>query len=224
VPGSNSILSRKQRFIVLKVMAMLTLVRWYNVLLIGIGLYLSAIFLLNSESEWLATLLNYKLHLAIGSLCFYIMAGYIINAFYDFEKDLVNNPKGTIFNRIVSKTFCLNTYFLFNFIGTLLAIFVDWKVLLLNSILCFALWFYSHKLRKKPFTGELGASLLTIAPFVSLSIYYQHTNLKIGLYIGFLFALTLTREIVKKLVGMKGDLVYGDKSLPIIWGINKTKG
>ncbi len=171
----------------------------------------------------MATVLDYKLHLSILSLSFLIMGGYIINAFYDFEKDLVNNPKGTIFNRVVSKAFCLNTYFLFNFIGTLLAAFVDWKILLFNSGLCFALWFYSHKLRKKPFTGELGASLLTIAPFVSLSLYYQHTNLKIILYIGFLFALTLTRELIKKLVGMKGDLVYGDKSLPIIWGVNKTK-
>jgi 4-hydroxybenzoate polyprenyltransferase len=223
VPSQNSLLNRKQRFIVLKVMAMLSLVRWYNILLVSLGLELSAVFLLNPENEWLETLLDYKLHFLIASLCFYIMAGYIINAFYDFEKDLVNNPKGTIFNRVVSKRFCLNTYFLFNFIGTVLAIFIGWEILLLNSVLCFVLWFYSHKLRKKVFTGELGASLLTIAPFVSLSVYYGHTNLKIALYIGFIFALTLTRELVKKLVGMKGDLVFGDKSLPIVIGIKKTK-
>lgn len=220
---SNSLLNRKQRYVLIKVMAMLSLVRWYNVLLISSGLYLSAIFLLNPENKWLTTLLDYKLHLGIASLAFFVMAGYIINAFYDFEKDLVNNPRGTIFNRVVSKAFCLNTYFLFNFIGTILAAFVGWKILVFNCLLCFALWFYSHKLRKKPFTGELSASLLTIAPFVSISLYYQHTNLKIMLYVGFLFALTLTRELVKKLVGMKGDLIYGDKSLPIIWGIGKTK-
>jgi len=151
------------------------------------------------------------------------MAGYIINAFYDFEKDLVNNPKGTVFSRIVSKTFCLRTYFLFNFLGTVLAAFIDWKILFYNCVLCFMLWLYSHKLRKMLLVGELSASVLTIAPFVSLSLYYWHTNLKIFLYIGFLFVLTLTREMVKKLVGMKGDLVYGEKSLPIVWGVPKTK-
>ena len=202
---------------------MLSLVRWYNVLLINIGLYLSAIFLLHTSKEWLITLLDYKLHLSILSLSFLIMAGYIINAFYDFEKDLINNPKGTVFSRIVSKSFCLNTYFLFNFIGTMLAFFVGWKILLYNSILCFALWFYSHKLRKKPLIGELSASILTVAPFASLSIYYWKTDFKIILYIGFLFALTLTRETIKKLVGMKGDLIHGDQSVPILWGISKTK-
>jgi len=202
---------------------MLSLVRWYNVLLINIGLYLSAIFLLHSESEWISTLLHYELHISILSLDFFIMAGYIINAFYDFEKDLVNNPKGTVFSRIVSKSFCLRTYFLFNFMGTILAAFIDWKILLYNCVLCFTLWLYSHKLRKMLLVGELSASILTIAPFASLSLYYWHTNLKILLYIGFLFVLTLTREMVKKLVGMKGDLVYGEKSLPIAWGVPKTK-
>lgn len=206
-----------------KIFAMLSLVRWYNVLLINIGLYLSAIFLLHSESEWISTLLDRDLHIIILSLDFFIMAGYIINAFYDFEKDLVNNPKGTVFSRIVSKTFCLRTYFLFNFLGTVLAAFIDWKILFYNCVLCFMLWLYSHKLRKMLLVGELSASVLTIAPFVSLSLYYWHTNLKIFLYIGFLFVLTLTREMVKKLVGMKGDLVYGEKSLPIVWGVPKTK-
>lgn len=221
--NSNSILNRKQRYVLIKVLAMLSLVRWYNVLLINIGLYLSAVFLLHTSNDWLTTLIDYKLHLSILSLSFLIMAGYIINAFYDFEKDLINNPKGTVFSRIVSKSFCLNTYFLFNFIGTVFAFLVGWKILLYNSILCFVLWFYSHKLRKKPFTGELSASILTIAPFASLSIYYWKTDFKIILYIGFLFVLTLTREIIKKLVGMKGDLVYGDQSIPIILGVPKTK-
>ena len=202
---------------------MLSLVRWYNVLLISIGLYFSAVFLLNYETDWLSTLFDYKLHLSILSLDCIIMAGYIINAFYDFEKDLVNNPKGTIFSRIVSKTFCIRTYFLFNLLGTLLALFVGWKVLLFNIGLCFALWLYSHKFRKIVMAGELGASILTVAPFVSLSLYYWHTNLKIALYIGFIFALTVTRELIKKLVGIKGDSVYGDKSLPIVWGVRKTK-
>ena len=202
---------------------MLSLVRWYNVLLLTIGLYLSAIFLLNPDQHWIETLKDWRLHVNIASLNFFIMGGYIINAFYDFEKDLINNPKTTIFGRIVSKAFCLNTYLLFNFIGTALALFLGWKILLFNCVLCFSLWFYSHKLRKKALISELSASILTIAPFIAISLYYHTTDGKIVLYVGFLFALTLTREVIKKLVNLKGDLIYGDQSTPIVIGIWKTK-
>lgn len=216
-------LSNKQRLILLKLLALLSLVRWYNILLITFGLYLSAIFLINPRAEWLATTLTYKLHLTIASLAFFIMAGYIINSFYDFEKDIINRPKTTIFGRIISKKTCLNAYVIFIVIGFTLSFFVGWKVLIFNTIFSFSLWFYSHKLRKKAFTGELGASLLTVAPFVSLTIFYLETNLTIILYIGYIFAITLTREVIKKMVYLKGDLIVGEKSLPIIWGIKRTK-
>lgn len=219
---TNSVPSNRQ-YILVKLMAMLSLVRWYNVLLITIGLYLSAIFLLNPTQAWTTTLLDYKLHFLIASINFFIMGGYIINAFYDYEKDLINNPETTIFGRVVSKAFCLNSYFLFNFMGTVLAAFPGWEVLLFHSAFCFALWFYSHKLRKKPFISELSAAFLTIAPFIGLSLYYGTTNYRIILYVGFLFAITLTREVLKKLVYLKGDLIYGNHTTPIAIGISKTK-
>ena len=215
--------SKKQKYLFVKFLALFTLVRWYNILLITFALYLSAVFLINPGENWLEVSLSYKLHLTIASLAFFIMAGYIINAFYDFEKDIINRPKETIFDRVISKTSCLRAYGIFILIGFILSLMVGWKVLVFNTIFSFSLWFYSHKLRKKPITGELGATLLTIAPFISLTIFYLETNLTIILYIGYLFAVTLTREIIKKMVYLKGDLIVGEKSLPIIMGIRKTK-
>lgn len=215
--------SKKQKYLFVKFLALFTLVRWYNILLITFALYLSAVFLINPRENWLEVSLSYKLHLTIASLAFFIMAGYIINAFYDFEKDIINRPKETIFDRVISKTSCLRAYGIFILIGFILSLMVGWKVLVFNTIFSFSLWFYSHKLRKKPITGELGATLLTIAPFISLTIFYLETNLTIILYIGYLFAVTLTREIIKKMVYLKGDLIVGEKSLPIIMGIRTTK-
>ncbi|MDG2226836.1 MAG: geranylgeranylglycerol-phosphate geranylgeranyltransferase [Flavobacteriales bacterium] len=215
--------SKKQKYLFVKFLALFTLVRWYNILLITFALYLSAVFLINPRENWLEVSLSYKLHLTIASLAFFIMAGYIINAFYDFEKDIINRPKETIFDRVISKASCLRAYGIFILIGFVLSLVVGWKVLVFNTIFSFSLWFYSHKLRKKPITGELGATLLTIAPFISLTIFYLETNLTIILYIGYLFAVTLTREIIKKMVYLKGDLIVGEKSLPIIMGIRKTK-
>jgi 4-hydroxybenzoate polyprenyltransferase len=215
--------SKKQKYLFVKFLALFTLVRWYNIFLITFALYLSAIFLINPRENWLEVTLTYKLHLTIASLAFFVMAGYIINAFYDFEKDIINRPKETIFDRVISKTSCLRAYGIFILIGFTLSFIVGWKVLVFNTIFSFFLWFYSHKLRKKPITGELGASLLTVAPFVSLTIFYLETNLTVILYIGYLFAVTLTREVIKKMVYLKGDLIVGEKSLPIIVGIRSTK-
>ncbi len=216
-------LSRKQRYLLVKFLALISLVRWYNVFLITFALYLSSVFLINPVENWLEVTLTYKLHLEIASLAFFIMAGYIINAFYDFEKDIINNPKTTIFGRILSKSSCLNFYGIFVLTGVVLSSFVSIRVLIFNCIYSFLLWFYSHKLRKKPFTAELSAAIMTILPFVSLTLFYLHTNLTIILYIGYIFSITITREVVKKMVSLKGDLIVGEQSLPITLGIRKTK-
>lgn len=214
--------SNRQR-IIIKFISLLSIVRWYNVLIVSLALLLSAIFLLNPDAGFKSTLLNPRLYLEIGSIAFLMMAGFIINAFYDFEKDIINRPEETIFGRIVSKSFCLNSYVFFIFIGLILAALVNWKVLIFNFLFSFGLWFYSHKLRKKPLGGEINAALLTIAPFFSISLMYQSYNLMTILFVGYIFVLALTREISKKMINIKGDLIVGEKSLPILIGIRKTK-
>ena len=179
--------------------------------------------MLNMGQSKIHILRDIYLHMNILGISCLIMAGYIINGFYDFEKDMINHPEQTIFGRIVSKSFCFNSYVFLLFIGLVLSSFSGWKVFIFNVVFSFGLWFYSHKLRKKPLTGELGATLLTVSPFVSISIYYMTTNLTIGLFVGYIFALTVTREVVKRMVSLKGDLIVGEKSIPIIFGIRKCK-
>jgi len=199
------------------------MVRWFNVLLIAVALYLSAMYLLNpGESKW-EILKNYKLHCEVIALSLFIMSGYIINAFYDLEKDLINKPKKTFMERLISKRTSLTAYLVFNTIAAALSLFVGGVVFIVNVAFSFALWFYSHKLRKIAFLGELGATLLTVAPFVSLAIFYRTITPYIFLYVSFIFILVLTREIIKKIIRFKGDLVVGEKSLPIVIGERKSK-
>ena len=221
---AERILPRRVRYLLFKLWAMLSMVRWINVIVIALALYLSAMYLLNDGvSKW-QILQNPQLHLEVIALSFFIMSGYIINAFYDLEKDLINKPKKTYIDRLISRKTSLNAYIVFNGIAAVLSLFVGWKIFAVNLLFSFALWLYSHKLRRKPFTGELGATLLTVAPFVSLSIYYNKITAYIFLYVSFIFLLALTREIIKKLIRFKGDLVVGEKSLPIVIGESKAKG
>ena len=209
----------------IKIIALLSLVRWYNILLVGIALFLSAIFLLNINTSigWREIIVDYRIYFEIIAISFFIQAGYLINAFYDFEKDIINKPKETIFGRIVSKRTCINTYILFVFLGLLFSFYLGWKVLAFNFFFSFLLWYYSHRLRKITLLAEFTAATLTIIPFISLYLIYPNINSTFFLYSGFIFAITLTREIVKKMVSLKGDLIVGEQSFPIVFGIRKTK-
>lgn len=202
---------------------MFAMVRWINVLVIAMALYLSAMYLLKPDTPRLEVLKDPRLHIEVFALSLFIMSGYIINAFYDIRKDLINKPKKTYIDRLISRKTSLNAYITFNGIAAILSFFVSWKVLLINLLFSFALWLYSHKMRRKAFMGELGATLLTIAPFASLAIYYQRITPYIFLYVSFLFVLALTREIIKKLIRFKGDLVVGERSLPIVLGEKRSR-
>ena len=152
----------------------------------------------------------------------FIASGFIINAFYDVEKDLINRPKATFFDRHISRSFSFNCYFLFNTIAAILSLFVHWQVLLINVLFSIVLWLYSHKLRKVKYLGEIGAAMLSVAPFFSLATYYQDVTLKMFEFVALIFVFIIGREIVKKLIGIKGDIILGDKSLPIVFGEKKA--
>jgi 4-hydroxybenzoate polyprenyltransferase len=214
---------KNRQKLIIKIISLLSIVRWYNILLVSLSLVLASLFLLNDIHQYRSVLKDYHLYANVIAIAFLMMAGFIINAFYDFEKDIINKPEETIFGRIISKSFCLNAYVIFIIIGLTFSLMAGWKVLIFNFLFSFGLWFYSHKLRKKAFAGEINASLLTIAPFFSMSLLYQEYNLMTFLFVGYIFTMALTREIVKKMIGLKGDLIVGEKSLPIVIGIKKTK-
>tara|TARA_Y100000385_G_scaffold288706_1_gene356006 strand:- start:1184 stop:1861 length:678 start_codon:yes stop_codon:yes gene_type:complete len=151
------------------------------------------------------------------------MGGFLINAFYDFEKDMINQPSKTYFGRLISKKTCLNIYVLLNIIGLLTGLLISKEIFIFNLLLTFSLWIYSHKLRKKALFGEVSASLLMISFFVGLSVLNWRIDLTLVLFSTYIFTIDVTREIIKKMISLKGDLIVGEKSIPIIFGIKKSK-
>ena len=123
--------SKRERFVV-KALAMLSLVRWYNVFVLTCALYLSSMYMLNSSVSKVYILKDIYLNMNILGIDCLLMAGYIINGFYDFEKDMINHPITTIFGRIISKKFCLNSYIFFLFTGVLLSCFLDFSAICQN--------------------------------------------------------------------------------------------
>lgn len=216
-------LNKEQRTLLVKSLAYLSLVRWYNLLLVAIAQYLASIFLLNPGKSTLQILADPKLHFMVFSCGLIIAGGYLINAFYDLEKDMANKPKQLIMGRIISKTFALNTYLLFNFTGFLFGFLAGWRVLLFLMAFSFLLWFYSHKLKKITFLGNLSATFLSVCSFFVVCLFYWQISWGIVLYVTFIVITELIREMVKDLEAIKGDILYGYPTVPVALGIKKTK-
>ena len=214
---------RRGKLKYLRVIALLSIIRWYNVLLIMLAQYLLAVFVFNDPSDYQNTISNFDLHLMIFASAFLIAAGFIINNFYDLEKDLINRPKSTLFQRLAEKGQTLNFYIFFNVVGLLMAIYASLNIFIYFFAFAVLLWFYSHKVQKLPGLREFSATLLMLAPLFSIAIYYHHWDAILLLYGAFFTMIILTREIIKEFQAMQGDLIYGYKTLVVAISLRKAK-
>ncbi len=197
---------------------MFSVVRGYNIPIIVLAQYLSAIFILAPEKRALTVLLDFNLFIIVIASCLTIASGYIINNFYDSKKDLINRPNKSKIDRLVSQRTKLQVYFTVNFIVALLALLVSFRAVLYFSVYIFLIWFYSHKLKKYPIIGNLTASLLAILPFFAILLYYKNLYPQIFAHATFLFLLILIREIIKDLENIKGDVANDYQTIPVKYG------
>ncbi len=211
-------LSRQTKRTILKILSMFSVVRGYNIPIIALAQYLSAIFIMAREKRALTVLLDFNLFIIVIVSGLTIASGYIINNFYDSKKDLINRPNKSRIDHLVSQRTKLQVYFTVNFIVALLAMLVSFRAVMYFSTYIFSIWFYSHKLKKYPIIGNLTASLLAILPFFAILLYYKNLYPEIFAHATFLFLLLLIREIIKDLENIKGDIANDYRTIPVIYG------
>lgn len=211
-------LSRQTKRTILKIISMFSVVRGYNIPIIALAQYLSAIFIMAPEKRALTVLLDFNLFILVVASSLTIASGYIINNFYDSKKDLINRPNKSRIDHLVSQRTKLQVYFTVNFVVALLAMLVSFRAVAYFSTYIFLIWFYSHKLKKYPIIGNLTASLLAILPFFAILLYYKNLYPEIFAHATFLFLLLLIREIIKDLENIKGDIANDYRTIPVIYG------
>jgi len=211
-------LSRKTKHTVLKIISMFSVVRGYNIPIIALAQYLSAIFIMASEKRALDVLLDFNLFIIVLVSGLTIASGYIINNFYDSKKDLINRPNKSQLDRLVSQKTKLQVYFMVNFVVFLLAFFVSFRAVLFFSTYIFLIWFYSHKLKKITVVGNLTAAFLAVLPFFAILLYYKNLYPEIFAHATFLFLLILIREMIKDLENLKGDVANDYQTIPALYG------
>ncbi|WP_433834859.1 geranylgeranylglycerol-phosphate geranylgeranyltransferase [Flavobacterium anhuiense] len=228
-------LNRQHKLLIMKIVSLFSVVRGYNIPIIVLAQYLSAIFILAPEIRALDILLDFYLFLIVFASAITIASGYIINNFYDSQKDLINRPNKSMLDRLVSQKTKLNVYFGLNFLAVLMAGIVSWRAFLFFSVYIFMIWFYSHKIKKFPIIGNLMSALLAVTPFFAILLYFynkisfeeieNHMShfVVISAHAVFLFLLLLIREMIKDLENLKGDLVTDYRTIPVLYGEKISK-
>ncbi len=216
-------LNRKQKHVLLKFFSLFSIVRGYNILIIALAQYLASIYILAPNLPVKKVLLDPQLFMLVLASGFAVAGGYIINNFYDSEKDIINRPRKTMLDRLVSQRTKLTGYFVLNFLSVIAASYVSFRAVLFFSLYIFAIWLYSHKLKKFPFIGNLTASILAIIPFFAVFVYYKNFDLVIFVHATFLFLIIAMRELVKDLENIEGDFALNYRTIPVVYGEKASK-
>ena len=216
-------LSRKQKHILLKIFSLFSVVRGYNILVIVIAQYLASVYIFAPHLHVKDVLFDINLLMLVLASSAVIASGYIINSFYDSEKDLINRPNKTMIDRLVSQNTKLSIYFVLNFLAVIFASYVSFRAVVFFALYIFAIWMYSHKFKKQPITGNLVSAILTVTPFFAIFIYYKNFEMVIFMHALFLFLLVSMRELTKDLENIKGDLALNYRTIPVVYGEKTSK-
>ena len=207
----------KQKSIFFKFLSIFSVVRIYNILIIVLAQYLTSIFIL-SDKNLFDVIFDFNLFLLILCSSLSIASGYIINNFYDQKKDIINKPIKSKIDDVVKKSTKLYFYFILNFVVIFFASIISLRAVIFFSVYIFFLWFYSHKLKRLLFLGNLFYSLLTITPFFAILLYYKNIDLIIAAYALFLFFILLLKDITKDLKNLVGDFTENYQTIPVAFG------
>ena len=218
---SNSCLILKSTLF--KFFSLFSVIRIYNILIIVTAQYLTSIFILSPNTDIIKIIFDPYLFLIILCSSIAIGSGYIINNFYDEEKDLINRPIKYNIDKAVKKNTKLKFYLFLNFVVIALAFVISYRAIIFFSLYIFFLWLYSHKLKRILFIGNLFYSILTVTPFFAILLYYKNIDLIIVAYALFLFFIILLKDITKDLKNLVGDFSLNYQTIPVVFGEKFTK-
>lgn len=175
------------------------------------------------------------------STVFIAAAGYIINDYFDRNIDLINKPGKMVVDKIIHRRWAIVWHLVLSTTGIVIGFYLDiatktFLVGVANAICVLLLFIYSISLKRKFLIGNVLISLLTawVILVVTWCENYNIVNTRNGLhsekiiretflFAGFAFIISLIREAVKDMEDIEGDRKNGNRTMPIVWGVNATK-
>lgn len=197
--------------------------RFFVAALLTFALYVSTFFLFNQEESFRKFVFDFKVHGIIFCTVLSILAGGIINQFYDFEKDHVVKPFRTRIQSFIKQKYFLYAYLVLTIISLGIASLISYRVLIFFIVYQFFMWFYSHKLSRILILNNLTFVSLTLYPFFGMMVYYQTFSRKVFLMAIFLFLILLCIDIVKDTLTKSVDKAFGYTTIPNYFKSKNTK-
>ncbi len=228
-----------------KLGAFLSLVRWYNLIMVALTQYLFRYFIL------LPIFRTSGHSLPVSSVDFFLLvlatvlvsaAGYVINDYFDLRIDRINKPEKVIIGRLISRRTAILWHWILNTAGVMMGVYLSWQIRYWPLALIFAtvplvLWLYSIRFKRSFLTGNITVALLSamvvglvwLVEYRAASLHYAvgPEIMKAGffawLYATFAFITNLIREIVKDMQDYVGDKKTGCRSLAVVAGLETTR-
>jgi len=220
-------------------MQILNIIRWKNLLIIGLTQYLIKYAYLEPFGV-IGSLNGLGMTLLILATLCIAAAGNIINDIYDIKADRINKPNRVIVGQFISEKRAYNLFFGLNIVGLVIGFYLSHAI---NkppffSLFVFAsivLYVYATSLKKIALIGNIMISILVALSIIIVGVFdimplLQPHNQKImmvyfktiSIYALFAFSINVLREIVKDLEDIEGDLHVEANTLPIKIGKTYT--
>jgi 4-hydroxybenzoate polyprenyltransferase len=198
------------------------LIRLPNLLMMMLCLALVRAGLLQ-PAQPLRTLLDWRFGvLAVAALCV-AAAGYIINDYYDVKIDAINRPGRLVVGRVVNRRRAMLAHMLLSGVGVGLSGLLSPLLGLVNLGSALLLWGYSVRFKRVALVGNVSIATLTGALVLLPELQLRTGVASVWQYALAAFLLTVVREIVKDVEDMRGDAQHDCHTLPIVWGVARTK-
>lgn len=188
--------------------------RVFVTLLLTFALYVSTFFLFNQEESLRNFVFDFRVHGIILCSILSILAGGIINQFYDREKDQVTKPFRTRIQNFLKQKYFLYAYIVLNTFSLGIAGMISMRVFFFFLIYQFLMWFYSHKLSKLLIINNLTFVSLSLYPFFGMLFYYKTFSLHIFLMSIFIFLMLLIIDVIKDTLTKNADKIFGYYTIP----------
>lgn len=202
----------------MSVKAYFELIRIHNV----IGSAISAFMGFVIASEW--KIIPMKIILASLVVALIAGAGYVINDVFDIEIDRINKPYRPLpSGRIKIKTASILAFSMF-LIGVILSILINYLAFVIALLTSISLYYYAKNLKKEGLVGNFIVALTTAlsAFYGGVAYFYGDWFFRVLIPTVYIFFFTLSREFIKGIEDVKGDMANGVKTLAVKLGVNKT--
>ena len=193
-----------------------------------------------------ATMDTSMLFLLITSTVLIAAGGYVLNDYFDVKIDAINRPDKQLVGVVLSRHTAMALHQVLTALGVVCGLLLSYFARSFTLAFIFIvipglLWFYSASYKRQFLIGNLviafiSAITILVVGIAQLSFLQKefgslifetpipsHFYGWIGGFALFSFLFTLMREILKDIEDEKGDREMECRTLPIKWGINKTK-